>query len=378
MVEVSRRDVGVVGIGNFARAQHIPNLARMDGVSLKAICDVNETTLRTVATQYGVEQAFDSYEQMLSEAQIGSVVLTVRDDLQVQMAVKALMRGLNVYVEKPLSPDPAECEQVVQAQRESDGTIVVGYNKRFSPMYAAIKDILDRHGRARMIHFAMTDDAWRWARGYEPGYLLPLDVCHHFDLLEWLTGGVIDSITARSGSPDNDSILLTTSTGCTATIMFSGSDSMDSPKEYVKVIGERFSMTGEDYVELFIHGLTDEPESLRFAGHIQNTRPYLHRRLMKKQGIVGWRSIRRVAWELFGEHSETTTDPSLLEPAFVPNFVRDQGWFEAMRSFLFDDLEKSEHASAEDASRIARIVTAAVRSRRELTTEPVRTEATAE
>lgn len=368
--------VGVVGLGNFARQQHIPNLFRMPGVEVVSFCDTDSSILETVGEQYRVEERYNSYSKMLAESSLDAIVVTVRDDLQAMMAREALELDLNVYVEKPLSPDPRVCKGVADCARRSQGHLAVGYNKRFSPMYAKAKEILSRYGPPQMLHLAMTDDAWRWARGYEPGHLLALDVCHHFDLVQWLSASLIETVVCRSSTPDNDAIIVTTASGCVATIMFSGSDSMDAPKEYAKIIGEHFSLVGEDYVELFVHGLVDEPASYRFEGHIQTGKPFLHRRLMKKQGIAGWRDIRRIAWELYGEtatpHGGATSTTNRLETPFIPNFIRDQGWYGSLYSFLTRRNDNSGHAGPEDATSVARITAAALRSRRNGTIETVR------
>ncbi len=363
--------VGIAGLGNFAQAQHIPNLARMAGVQLVSFCDTDRSKLKALGPKYNVTELHESFESMLDQENIDALVLTVRDVIQAEMAMQALDRGLDVYVEKPLSHDPEVCRRVIECSEHARGRLAVGYNKRFAPMYVKAKEILSRYGSPSMIHLAMTDDAWRWARGYEPGYLLVLDVCHHFDLIQWLTESPITSVTCRSTRSENDALLLTTASGCVATIMFSGHDSMDAPKEYARIIGDKFSLTGEDFVELFVHGIQEEPQSYRFKSHIQNGSPFLQRRLTKRQGIAGWRDIRRIAWELYTESARGEAASSAHEQPFIPNFLRDQGWFASLYGFLTTSNHHMTHANAIDAMRIAQVTAAAVKSRLLATTEEV-------
>lgn len=359
-----RLGVGLVGAGNFARQQHIPNLVRMPEADLRALCDVDEAQLHSVAEDFGVRHRLTDFDELLNLENIDLIVLTVRDDLQPSMATRALEAGKDVYVEKPLSASPEECEKVARASSRTGRRLAVGFNKRFAPMYQKAREVIERHGVPASLHFAMTDDAWRWARGYPPGYLMTLDVCHHIDLVQYLTNSRIVSVYCRSSRPEDDLILLTTDSGAVSSIMFSGNDSMDTPKEYARLIGDRWSLTGEDFVELYVHGLPDCPQSYRFPGHIQGSRPFLHRRLMEKQGIAGWRNIRRIAWELQREEAPDESDEA-EEPRFIPNFVRDQGWFESLRSFVRAIVsgEETAHAGAQDAASIARVTSAAVESR---------------
>lgn len=356
--------VGVVGLGNFARSQHLPNISRMPDAQLVAVCDTNRKVLDTVATEYGVPHRYGDARQLLECNEVEAVVLTVRDDLQASMAVDAVRAGKHVYVEKPLSASPEECLRVADAVAGSDRRLAVGYNKRFAPIYRAAREILRENGGVGSIHLAMTDDAWRWAKNYPPGHLMTLDVCHLVDLIEWFSESPIKTVYCRSSRPEEDMLLVETLSGCVASIMFSGNDSMDSPKEYARLIGDRWSLTAEDYVELHVHGLAGHPHSYRFSGHLQGPTPFLHRRLMEKQGIAGWRDIRRIAWELFTEHRDSHATG--LETPFIPNFIRGQGWYDSLQSFLqsIRSGALTDHVSAGDAFRIARVMYGALESRR--------------
>jgi predicted dehydrogenase len=85
---------------------------------------------------------------------------------------------------------------------------------------------------------------------------------------------------------------------------------------------------------------------------------------MEKQGIAGWRDIRRIAWELHRQEAPDQSDKA-EEPRFIPNFMRDQGWFESLRSFVNAILwgQETAHADANDAASVARVTSAAVESR---------------
>lgn len=369
--------VGVIGVGNFARQQHIPNLAAMPEARLTSLCDIDRDRLDEVGIEYGIANRFTETDDLLTDPNTEVVVVTVRDDLQPSVSIRALEAGKHVYVEKPLSKSPDECLRVAEAVARSDRRLAVGFNKRFAPIYQAARGITTSTGTVSTLHLAMTDDAWRWAHGYRPGYLMTLDVCHHIDLIQWFTESPIASVYCQSSRPEDDVLLLTTETGAVATVVFSGNDAMDTPKEYARLIGNRWSLTAEDFVELFVHGLPEHPASYRFFGHIQHTGPMLHRRLMEKQGISGWRSIRRIAWELHHEEESARTGsspttgsvnserPNPREVPYIPNFIRDQGWYASLQEFVrgVRDDRKTEHANARDATRVARVTQAAVESR---------------
>ena len=57
--------VAVYGTGRFAQATHLPNLSRIDGVEIAALCDINEDALREAAAQFGVSRTYADAHEML-------------------------------------------------------------------------------------------------------------------------------------------------------------------------------------------------------------------------------------------------------------------------------------------------------------------------
>lgn len=364
--------VGVIGAGNFCRRQHLPNLYRMPVARIRAICDTDTEVLEGLASRYGPDYVSTNYTELLEDKTVEVVVIAVRDDLQPRITLDALDAAKHVYVEKPLSGVPEQIKPVLDASGRATGRLAVGFNKRFSPAYQRLKRLVDRYGPVHNVQLRMTDDAWRWARGYPPGFLLKLDVCHHFDLLRWLTGSEIATVYCTSSRPEDDALAVTMESGAVATIMFSGHGSMDMPKELVHVITDRGGISVEDFCELTTYGMSDEPHTSRFVGHSHPDEEFLHVHLLEQLGATGLRAIRRSTWELRQAVEQETVDqwPTREEVRrhvrqTIPNFMRNQGWFAALQSFLHavSDGAQSDHADAADALAASYASEAAVQSR---------------
>jgi predicted dehydrogenase len=79
--------------------------------------------------------------------------------------VAALKSGKHVFVEKPMAISEQECREIIQAVRESGKQVTVGFNRRFAPFYAEMKNqIAKRTGAAviniRMNASYMSSDFW--------------------------------------------------------------------------------------------------------------------------------------------------------------------------------------------------------------------------
>lgn len=58
---------GLIGAGNIAQSQHLPNLTRARHIELKALCDLREDLLRQMQEKYGISQATTSYQELLAD-----------------------------------------------------------------------------------------------------------------------------------------------------------------------------------------------------------------------------------------------------------------------------------------------------------------------
>ena len=57
--------------------------------------------------------------------------------------LKGLKNNKNVFVEKPLCLTKDELEEIKEAYNESEKSVMVGYNRRFSPLTQTIKEAFE-------------------------------------------------------------------------------------------------------------------------------------------------------------------------------------------------------------------------------------------
>lgn len=365
--------VGVIGAGNFARRVHLPNLVRITECRLRAVCDLDAGVAGAARERFGAVYDTTDYRQVLADPAIAIVVIALRDDLQAPAAVAALDAGKHVYVEKPLAETPEACEAVIEARQRSGLRLAVGFNRRYAPVYAKAREFVAADGGPFNVNIRMADDAWRWAKGYPPGYLIQHDVCHLFDLVRWLSGSEIESVYCVSSRSDDDSMTLRLRSGCVVAITQSGHGTMDMPKERLEVVTRRGGVRAEDFVELRTYGYPGAPHVLRFAGQTGPNCVLPVDSLYATFGAEGLAMVRRAAWEARqklatddgGAAGDLDPDLRRFAESTVPNFTRNQGWLSALQAFVrgVADGTPTEHAGAEDALAAARAAQAAVRSR---------------
>ncbi|TVR08325.1 MAG: gfo/Idh/MocA family oxidoreductase [Planctomycetota bacterium] len=363
--------VALVGCGNFARWQHLPNLARLPQADLRWLCDRDLDLAEELAERHGCRACKDAAE-VFADPRVQAVVIAVRDELQAELCQAALAHGKHVYVEKPVGISPEQVQAVVSAADRAGRQVAVGFQKRCAPAYLRAKELLDADGGVYNLSLRMCDDAWRWAHGYEPGALLVHDCCHLFDLAAHLCGSPVVEVIARRARPDDEVVLLRMACDAVVTLTNSGHGTMDMPKERLEAISARGGVSVEDFCELHAYGYEGVDPVERFAGSSHPDRPLLPRYLLADQGAAGLASIRRIAWQLRQDQALGRLDgrPDAAEAeafiaATIPNFLREQGWLAAMREFLARCAGAAPQlplAAPSDALAASRVAAAALRS----------------
>ncbi|HKV39618.1 MAG TPA: Gfo/Idh/MocA family oxidoreductase [Blastocatellia bacterium] len=129
--------VAVVGAGHFGR-QHARVYGSVQGARLVAVCDVNEETGRSVASQLGVEYASD-FRQLIGK--VDAISLAVPTVEHHAVASELIDAGIGVLVEKPITRTLEEADDLIRLATRSKGVLQVGHLERFNPAVMAARGI---------------------------------------------------------------------------------------------------------------------------------------------------------------------------------------------------------------------------------------------
>ena len=97
-------------------------------------------TAREVGMQYSFRAAVSSADEVIDDQQINLIVIATRHRTHAELAQRALAAGKHVFVEKPLALDDQDLDNVLAAAGDANGRLMVGFNRRFSPLAIAAKD----------------------------------------------------------------------------------------------------------------------------------------------------------------------------------------------------------------------------------------------
>lgn len=232
--------LGVIGAGNFARTVLLPELARLPGVEMRAICTQRGQTAEHGQQTFGFARATTNVDAVLSDPEINAVLVATRHGNHAEMVARALAAGKSVLVEKPLALDRGQLNQVIAARQSSPAFFTVGFNRRFAPLTLKARAHLARHPGPKVLMLrvnagALPAESWVNAAEEGGGRILG-ELCHFVDLARALAGSPIATVQADSaavthGGCDDLSVTLTFKDGSLATIVYTAQGDTAHSKE---------------------------------------------------------------------------------------------------------------------------------------------------
>ncbi|WP_078435093.1 Gfo/Idh/MocA family protein [Metabacillus halosaccharovorans] len=134
---------GLIGAGSNAEKKHLSNYLSLPNVELVAICDVNIENAEKIAEKYKIDKVYKSYKDMINSEDLDLVSVCTPNSLHADIAIFALINGVNVHCEKPLAINAVEAQRIGDAKNKSGKKLMVGLNNRFTNEAVYLKKIID-------------------------------------------------------------------------------------------------------------------------------------------------------------------------------------------------------------------------------------------
>ncbi|MGI8507722.1 MAG: Gfo/Idh/MocA family protein [Gemmatimonadaceae bacterium] len=130
--------IAVVGLGSIAQKAYLPVLTARDDVEL-VFCTRNQERLRALSRSYRVSETAASVDDLLG-MHIDAAFVHTSTESHVAVSAKLLRAGIHVYVDKPIAYSYGEAERLVEIAETVGRILMVGFNRRFAPMYSRLQE----------------------------------------------------------------------------------------------------------------------------------------------------------------------------------------------------------------------------------------------
>ena len=147
--------IGIIGSGGIARGVHIPGYQKLANAEVLAVSDPFEAAREGAAKQFGIEDAYEDFNEMLKRDDIHAVSVTTPNFLHAEATIAALEAGKHVLCEKPLAMNATEGQAMVDAARRTGNKLMCGFHFRFTPEIQTLKRFADA-GEFGNMYYART------------------------------------------------------------------------------------------------------------------------------------------------------------------------------------------------------------------------------
>ena len=123
--------MGVLGVGHLGK-RHAQSILEIEGVTLEGIYDVRSRVATEIGNQLNC-RVFESSDALLEN--VDAVSIVVPTDRHYDLATRAIEAGVHMLIEKPITDDVGQAEEIVRLSREHKLVLQVGHVERFNPAY---------------------------------------------------------------------------------------------------------------------------------------------------------------------------------------------------------------------------------------------------
>jgi len=221
------------------------------------------TSSRSAAERYGFDFCTTKEKDIIENDDINTIFITTRHDSHAHYVLEALKTGKHIFVEKPLCLRIEELEDIknrYELSAMSYQHLIVGYNRRFSPLIQIVKDEIGEGPMAMIYRVnagAIPRESWIQDPEFGGGRIIG-EVCHFVDTLTFLSGSLPVSVYAKamadsSNLNDTLNITLAYQDGSIGTISYFANGDKRLPKERIEVFSHGFTAIIDDFQELTIY-----------------------------------------------------------------------------------------------------------------------------
>ena len=178
--------IAIFGAGGICERAYLPILTTWPDIEIIGLYSRTDASVKKICRKFHLVNGTTNAQQLIDMKPDAAFVLT-NDQTHFRFTEMLLKAGKDVFVEKPLAQNSKEVKFLAELAREKKKILMVGFNRRFAPLYKKAKElfrdkkiqmaIIQKH-RPRATHVNLYNN-----------YLD--DTIHQIDLLRFFGGDAV-------------------------------------------------------------------------------------------------------------------------------------------------------------------------------------------
>ena len=206
MTAGDKLDIGLIGLGAWARRAYVPILQELPDVTIKAVAARTEATRQRARELFGpATELYGDYSELL-ESSVDAVMIGLPPSLAGPASIAALKLGTHVFVEPPIdgASDPGG---VLDLAEQGDVVFHADLELRYLPVVDALRGMVSE-GRLGQLLLARVELANNWVEveAQERPNVMGLGIWY-VDMLDYLVEKEPERVQVFGSYPKFESVM---------------------------------------------------------------------------------------------------------------------------------------------------------------------------
>lgn len=151
--------IGLIGAG-ASRILYAPVIPKIISMELVALADPNPDQRKLFIEALPVKRCFDEVETMLRETELDGMMIASPPKFHAEHTELVAKQGLHVFCEKPMARTVAEAERMIQACRDANVHLGIGFNRRAMPAMKTASELIRLGHLGKVFHLECIWTSW--------------------------------------------------------------------------------------------------------------------------------------------------------------------------------------------------------------------------
>ncbi|MEO9474499.1 MAG: Gfo/Idh/MocA family oxidoreductase [Cyclobacteriaceae bacterium] len=192
---------GIIGCGDVCEVKSGPAFNKVPNSELVAVMRRNAEKAEDYAKRHHVPGFYADAEDLIRDPNINAIYIATPPSSHEEYAIKSILAGKPVYIEKPLTTEAASSERILQAAKERGVKVTGAYYRRRLPLFEKAKSIVSDGILGNILQvniklllppthngIAQTETNWRVDPDVSGGGLFHDLAPHMLDIIYWIFG----------------------------------------------------------------------------------------------------------------------------------------------------------------------------------------------
>lgn len=133
---------GIIGVGDVTEVKSGPAFQRVDHSRLVAVMRRDAAKAKSYAERHRVPVWYSDAQQLIDDPEVNAIYVATPPDSHALYAIAAMQAGKPVYLEKPMTLNRLQADELLQAQQMLNGRISVAHYRREQPYFKKVKELI--------------------------------------------------------------------------------------------------------------------------------------------------------------------------------------------------------------------------------------------